>query len=63
MDRVYVNLRRLLTNNVSNVLRWKKAAENVMEVQLLETNRHSFVKPERQGSLYDETPLFGNMRL
>lgn len=40
--------------------RWKKAAENVMEVQLLETNRHSFVKPERQGSLYDETPLFGN---
>lgn len=31
-----------------------------MEVQLLETNRHSFVKPERQGSLYDETPLFGN---
>lgn len=41
-------------------LRWKKAAENVMEVQSLETNRHSFVKPERQGSLYDETPLFGN---
>jgi len=31
-----------------------------MEVQLLETNRHSFVKPERHGSLYDETPLFGN---
>lgn len=30
-----------------------------MEVQLLETNRHSFVKPERQGSLYDETPLLG----
>lgn len=30
-----------------------------MDVQLLETNRHSFVKPERQGSLYDETPLFG----
>jgi len=32
-----------------------------MEVQLLETNRHSFVKPERQGSLYDETPLFGKL--
>ncbi|XP_050443405.1 rhotekin-like isoform X1 [Adelges cooleyi] len=38
--------------------KWKKAAENVMEVQPLENNRHSFVKPERQGSLYDETPLF-----
>lgn len=34
-----------------------------MEVQLLETNRHSFVKPERQGSLYDETPLFGKHKL
>lgn len=32
-----------------------------MEVQLLETSRSSFVKPERQGSLYDETPLFGNL--
>ncbi|CAI6350989.1 unnamed protein product [Macrosiphum euphorbiae] len=38
--------------------KWKKAAENVMEVQLLETNRHSFVKPERQGHFNDETPLF-----
>lgn len=42
-----------------NFYRWKKAAENIMEVQLSETNRHSFIKPERQGSLYDETPLFG----
>lgn len=41
------------------IFRWKKAAEKIMEVQLLETNRHSFVKPERHGSLYDETPLFG----
>lgn len=31
-----------------------------MDVQLLEANRNSFIKPERHGSLYDETPLFGN---
>lgn len=31
-----------------------------MEVQLPETNKHSFTKPEQQGSIYGETPLFSN---
>ncbi|XP_008187559.1 rhotekin isoform X4 [Acyrthosiphon pisum] len=52
------NWLKYLVQHTKEHYKWKKAAENVMEVQLLETNRHSFVKPERQGSLYDETPLF-----
>ncbi|XP_025416827.1 rhotekin-like isoform X2 [Sipha flava] len=52
------NWLKYLVQHTKEHNKWKKAAENVMEVQLLETNRHSFIKPERQGSLYDETPLF-----
>ncbi|VVC35413.1 Anillin homology domain,Pleckstrin homology domain,PH domain-like [Cinara cedri] len=52
------NWLKYLVQHTKEHYKWKKAAENVMEVQLLETSRHSFVKPERQGSLYDETPLF-----
>ncbi|XP_015378698.1 PREDICTED: rhotekin-like isoform X1 [Diuraphis noxia] len=52
------NWLKYLVQHTKEHYKWKKAAEIVMEVQLLESNRHSFIKPERQGSLYDETPLF-----
>jgi len=52
------NWLKYLVQHTKEHNKWKKAAEKVMEVQLLETNRHSFIKPERHGSLYDETPLF-----
>lgn len=59
VTRVYCGFWKIFLK-LNAFFRWKNAAENAMEVQLLETNRHSFVKPERHGSLYDETPLFGN---
>jgi hypothetical protein len=41
--------------------RWKHAAEKVMEIPSPGSARHSFTRPLRGGSLYDETPLIGTV--
>ncbi|RZF45070.1 hypothetical protein LSTR_LSTR002031 [Laodelphax striatellus] len=48
---------RLLVHHALDHQRWRLAAERVMEIQTPGTGKHSFTKPFRQGSLYDETPL------
>lgn len=51
-----------LVQHAKDHLRWKHAAENVMDIQTPGNLRHSFAtKGLRQGSLYDETPLIGKV--
>lgn len=48
---------RSLVQHAKDHLRWKHAAEKVMEIQSPGSARHSFTRQPRGGSLYDETPL------
>nr|CAD7459246.1 unnamed protein product [Timema tahoe] len=48
---------RNLVQHCKDHLRWKHAAEKIMEIQSPGSTRHSFTRGLRQGSLYDETPL------
>lgn len=48
---------RSLVQHAKDHLRWKHAAEKVMEIPSPGSARHSFTRPLRGGSLYDETPL------
>nr|CAD7401166.1 unnamed protein product [Timema cristinae] len=48
---------RNLVQHCKDHLRWKHAAEKIMEIQSPDSTRHSFTRGLRQGSLYDETPL------
>lgn len=42
--------------------RWKHAAEKIMEIHSPGSSRNSFLREMRQGSLYDETPLFESLQ-
>ncbi|XP_066991671.1 rhotekin isoform X2 [Anabrus simplex] len=48
---------RYLVQHCKDHLRWKHAAEKLMDIPSPGTTRHSFTRQLRQGSLYDETPL------
>lgn len=48
---------RFLVQHAKDHLRWKHAAEKIMEIQSPGSARHSFTRQLRGGSLYDETPL------
>ncbi|XP_069705003.1 rhotekin-like isoform X2 [Periplaneta americana] len=48
---------RSLVQHAKDHLRWKHAAEKIMEIQSPGSARHSFTRQLRGGSLYDETPL------
>lgn len=41
--------------------RWKVAAEKAMEIYSPGSGKQNFTRSYRQGSLYDETPLIGNV--
>ncbi|XP_063231198.1 rhotekin-like isoform X2 [Bacillus rossius redtenbacheri] len=46
-----------LVQHSKDHLRWRHAAEKIMDIQTPGSTRHSFTRGLRQGSLYDETPL------
>lgn len=50
---------RVLNAHAEDHLLWKHSAEDVMHIQTPGTQRNSFNRSIRQGSLYDETPLIG----
>lgn len=45
-----------LAQHISDSQKWKQAADQLMEIQMNEPDRHSYVA-SRHGSLYDETPI------
>jgi len=50
---------KLLSAQINDHSRWKRAAEVIQRVSNIESTRNSFISNKRQGSLYDETPLIG----
>lgn len=50
---------KLLSAQIGDHSRWKRAAEVVQRVSSIDSTRNSFISNKRQGSLYDETPLIG----